>query len=109
MLLMTITKINKWANDGNISKLFFVLERGEDEELRKAAALSIGKLCDSSHSKVLSQLISQEKSPFVKKDMLSALEQIKDRAPTEVKAVFNEEEQQNLSTRLAMSLRTGLF
>lgn len=72
MLLITISKITKWGKQGNTAKLTQALFH-ENDEIRKAAALTLGLLGDPNSINSLTQAIEKEENNFVRKDIESAL------------------------------------
>jgi len=78
MLLITISKIDRWGRERNINKLLDSLKY-DDDEIRKAAALCLGRVGDASILEILEYAYKTENNIFVKKDISSAIRQIKDK------------------------------
>jgi len=76
MLIVTISKIDRWGREKNIDKLIEALEHS-DEEIRKAAALCLGKVADRSVLDVLESAYERDANVFVKQDIKKAINLIK--------------------------------
>lgn len=107
MLLITISRINKWGQQGNISKLLSALNH-EDEEIRKAAALTLGKIGDHKIIEHLTYAIELEQNVFVKNDMETSLMMIKEKKFITGKPIFNEKEfPSNLKPLINYNIKLG--
>lgn len=89
MFLITISKINKWGQQGNMSKLIDALNN-EDEEIRKASALTLGRLGDRSILEYLDKALKVETNSFVRMDIESSIKLIKSKKFIEGKPIFSE-------------------
>ena len=76
MLIVTISKIDRWGREKNIDKLIEALEHS-DEEIRKAAALCLGKVADKSVLDDLWSAYKKDNNVFVKQDIKKAIDLIK--------------------------------
>ena len=90
MLLITISKIDKWGKEKNFAKLVDALNN-DDDEVRKAAALCLGRVGDSSVLDSLEYALNNDTNIFVKKDIESAIRLIKAKKYITGKPIFNEE------------------
>jgi HEAT repeat protein len=72
MLLITISKINKWGQQGKVTKLLEALNN-EDEEIRKAAALTLGRIGHSGLVDNMKTALYKESDIFVRFDIESAI------------------------------------
>jgi HEAT repeat protein len=104
MFLMSITKINRWAQKGNINKLLDALHN-ENEEIRKAAALTIGQVGDSSHVEYLVSALKQESNFFVQQDLKSSISIVQNRKPM-VQINLNKELEKTEINELKLSIHT---
>ncbi|MBN2746073.1 MAG: HEAT repeat domain-containing protein [Bacteroidales bacterium] len=72
MLLITISKINKWGQQGKVTKLLEALSN-ENEEIRKAAALTLGRIGHSGLVDNMKIALLKETDIFVRFDIESAI------------------------------------
>ena len=89
MFLITISKVDRWGREKNFAKLVEALNY-EDEEVRKAAALCLGKIGDASLLETLEYAFNTDPNVFVKKDIESAISLIKAKKYVQGKPIFNE-------------------
>jgi len=90
MFLITISKIDRWGREKNFPKLVEALNH-DDDEVRKAAALCLGRIGDNSLLETLEYAFSNDTNIFVKKDIESAILLIKAKKYIHGKPIFNEE------------------
>lgn len=90
MFLITISKIDRWGREKNLTKLVEALNH-DDDEVRKAAALCLGRIGDSSILDTLEYAFNNDSNMFVKKDIESAITLIKAKKYIHGKPVFEDE------------------
>ena len=90
MLLITISKIDRWGKEKNFARLVESLQH-DDDEVRKAAALCLGRIGDSSILDSLEYAFNNDPNIFVKKDIKSAISLIKAKKYITGKPIFNDE------------------
>jgi len=90
MLLITISKVDRWGREKNFAKLVEALNY-DDDEVRKAAALCLGRIGDTSLLETLEYALNNDSNMFVKKDIESAISLIKAKKYVQGKPIFNEE------------------
>ena len=66
MFLITISKIDRWGREKNFPKLVEALNH-DDDEVRKAAALCLGRIGDNSLLETLEYALSNDTNIFVYK------------------------------------------
>ncbi|OIP00949.1 MAG: hypothetical protein AUJ98_06080 [Bacteroidetes bacterium CG2_30_33_31] len=108
MRLITISKIDRWSKSNNLEKLVESL-KDERDEIRKAAALSLGHIGDSSVLDVLIYALDNDPNAFVKKDIEKAINSIKTKYPILIgKNIFNENiESLNIQTAYSVNVKYG--
>ena len=72
ILTITISKVKKWSAEQNVSKLKSALLCNNDE-VRKAAVLSLGQIGDKSCLPDLNNLLHNEEDMFVKREVEKAI------------------------------------
>jgi len=90
MFLITISKIDRWGREKNLTKLVEALSN-DDDEVRKAAALCLGRIGDSSILETLEYAYKNDSNMFVKKDIESAITLIKGKKYIHGKPIFEDE------------------
>lgn len=68
ILTITISKVKKWSAERNVIKLMGALQCN-NEEIRKAAVLSLGQIGDRSAIDSLNSLLEREQDMFVKREV----------------------------------------
>ena len=83
MYIITIAKIDRWGRENRIDKLVEALHH-ESDEIRKAAALCLGKVGNSKILDSLETALESDPDYFVRKDIEKAIASIRSRIHQEI-------------------------